>query len=43
MAYLGMASGWFGRLAVMSKYDFAFTELMSLISLAQMQSIARIN
>lgn len=35
IAYLGMASGWFGRLAIMSKYDFAFRELMELISLAQ--------
>jgi hypothetical protein len=33
MAYLSKASGWFGRLAIMSKSDFPFDELIKLISL----------
>lgn len=38
MAFLGMASGWFGRLTVTTAYDVAFEELMQLIALAQQQS-----
>ena len=37
MAFLGMASGWLGRLTVTTAYDVAFEELMQLIALAQQQ------
>ena len=41
-AFLAMASGWFGRLQMMTKHDFAFKELMRLIGLAQQLSTDQI-
>lgn len=35
MAFIGMASGWFGRLRITMSEDFGFTELMDLFALAQ--------
>ncbi|KAH8751252.1 hypothetical protein F5882DRAFT_470158 [Hyaloscypha sp. PMI_1271] len=37
MAFLGMASGWLGRLAITTSHSIAFNEIMELISLAQQQ------
>lgn len=40
MAFLGMASGWLGRLANTNRdkaHDIAFNKIMELISLAQQQ------
>jgi hypothetical protein len=37
MAFLGMASGWLGRLATTTSHSIAFNEIMELISLAQQQ------
>jgi hypothetical protein len=35
LAHLGMAIGWFGRLSADDSRDFAFKELVQLVSLAQ--------
>jgi hypothetical protein len=37
MAFLGMASGWLGRLATTTAHSIAFNEIMELIALAQQQ------
>ena len=37
LAFLGMAGGWFGRLAMTTTNCVAFDELMELIALAQQQ------
>ncbi|KAL9106694.1 MAG: hypothetical protein Q9187_008529, partial [Circinaria calcarea] len=39
MAFLGMASGWFGRLATTTSYNIAYSELTQLTALAQQQCV----
>ncbi|KAL9110692.1 MAG: hypothetical protein Q9187_008025, partial [Circinaria calcarea] len=39
MAFLGMASGWFSRLATTTSYNIAYNELTQLIALAQQQCV----